>query len=276
MSFLPAGRVNYRARIDRAKLLAERYTFAVEVLHFYAYVAQFQRALYEQLPQLYRQRIAPPAAGNFRVDLDTSPLLQPFGEFLLLVENQGPARLSKHSRDVRESGSAAWSGMLAGFWKTGLLEKHSSEPVTDFLPRAFLQPYAEFRTSALLPPPLHSTVCRCPRCNSLPVLGVLRQEGDGGKRFLQCSHCSQEWEFRRIFCASCGEEREQKLPVYVAEQFPAIRVECCETCKHCLRTIDLTRDGNAVPLVDDLAAVPLGLWAEENGYSRIESNLLGT
>ena len=69
---------------------------------------------------------------------------------------------------------------------------------------------------------------------------------------------------------------EQKLPVYVAEQFPHVRVECCDTCKHCLRTIDLTRDGNAVPLVDDLAAIPLSLWAEENGYSRIQVNLFGT
>jgi formate dehydrogenase maturation protein FdhE len=29
-------------------------------------------------------------------------------------------------------------------------------------------------------------------------------------------------------------------------------------------------------LVDDLAAVPLSLWAEENGYQRIQGNLLGT
>jgi FdhE protein len=86
----------------------------------------------------------------------------------------------------------------------------------------------------------------------------------------------REWEFRRIFCATCGEETETKLPVYVAEQFPYIRVEACETCKFYLRTIDLTKDGNAVPLVDDLAAIPLSLWAEEHGYSRAQPNLLGT
>jgi formate dehydrogenase maturation protein FdhE len=64
--------------------------------------------------------------------------------------------------------------------------------------------------------------------------------------------------------------------VYVADQFPYIRVEACETCRHFLRTIDLTKDGNAIPIVDDLAAVPLSLWAQENGYTRIQSNLLGT
>jgi FdhE protein len=108
------------------------------------------------------------------------------------------------------------------------------------------------------------------------LLGVLRPEGDGGKRYLQCSFCSQEWEFRRIYCAHCGEEQERKLAVYVAEQFPHIRVETCESCRYFLRTVDLTKDGHAVPIVDDLAAIPLSLWAQENGYKRIQENLFGT
>jgi FdhE protein len=101
-------------------------------------------------------------------------------------------------------------------------------------------------------------------------------EGDGGKRFLLCSFCSQEWEFRRILCPTCGEESETKLPVYIAEQLPHIRVEACDTCKFYLPTVDLTKDGHAIPLVDDLAAIPLTLWAHENGYSRLQPNLLGT
>jgi FdhE protein len=108
------------------------------------------------------------------------------------------------------------------------------------------------------------------------MLGVLRPEGDGGKKFLVCSFCGHEWEFRRILCPACGEEDEKKLPVYVAEEFSHIRVEACETCKFSLRTIDLTKDGNAVPIVDDLAAIPLSLWAEERGYTRLQPNLLGS
>jgi FdhE protein len=173
-------------------------------------------------------------------------------------------------------GQSQWASVLAEFWKLGLLEFCFSDPLTEFLTRAFLQPYAEFLVADMLPPVLPMTVCRCPRCDALPLLGVLRPEGDGGKRFLQCSFCSQEWDFRRIFCAHCGEDREQKLPVYIAEQFPHIRVECCDTCKHFLRTIDLTKEGNAVPIVDDLAAIPLSLWAQDNGYTRIQGNLLGT
>ncbi len=61
-----------------------------------------------------------------------------------------------------------------------------------------------------------------------------------------------------------------------AEKFPHLRVETCESCKHYLPTVDLTKDGNAIPLVDDLAAIPLTLWAKEHGYRRIQGNFLGT
>jgi formate dehydrogenase maturation protein FdhE len=43
-----------------------------------------------------------------------------------------------------------------------------------------------------------------------------------------------------------------------------------------LRTIDLTKNGRAIPIVDDLAAIPLSLWADEHGYTRLQPNLLGT
>jgi FdhE protein len=121
-----------------------------------------------------------------------------------------------------------------------------------------------------------TTPHECPLCGGRPLLGVLRLEGDGGKRRMMCSFCLQEWDYRRIFCPACGETDEKKLPVYVAEQFPHIRVEICETCKVYVRTIDLTKDGNAVPLVDDLAAIPLSLWAQEHGYTHLHPNLLGT
>jgi len=276
MSFLATAKVNYRARIERAELLAQRFPFAQQILTFYAQIAQFQNGLYEQLPKLAGKLPVTPANGNIRSELNTPPLMAPFREFLSVVELQGPNPLSTHARELKMRGEATWAELLTEFWSAGTLGRTEMEPLTQFLARAFLQPYAEFVASSLLPPVLTMTSCRCPRCNSLPLLGVLRPEGDGGKRFLQCSFCLQEWKFRRILCAHCGEEDEKKLPVYIAEQFPHVRVECCETCNQFLRTVDLTKDGHAVPLVDDLAAIPLTLWTQENGYTRIQSNLLGT
>ena len=279
MSFLSTGNVNYKSRIARAESLASRYAFATEVLGFYVAVARFQGDFYEKLPKLWGKQPRVTAEENLRAELNLPILLEPFREFLSLVESWGPRPLAAEAHALAQGSDEAWAQLLDAFWKNGMIqtpEREAGDPLAGFVARAFLLPYSEFLVSGMLPPALPMVTCRCPRCNSLPLLGVLRPEGDGGKRYLLCSFCSQEWEFRRIFCAQCGEETEQKLPVYVAEQFPHIRVECCDTCKHFLRTIDLTREGNAVPLVDDLAAIPLSLWAGENGYKRIQSNLFGS
>jgi formate dehydrogenase maturation protein FdhE len=285
MTFLATARVDYPARLQRAELLASRYSFAKEILDFYGHVAAFQQEFYKLLPNRWGKQPVAPAGGDLRSQLLIPLLIESFGNFLGVVERYGPAPLTAYARELRDHGRPDWPETLSEFWKTGLLESTEvagddealdSKPFSEFFARAFLQPYAEFIAGSVPRPVLPMTVSRCPRCNGLPLLGVLRPEGDGGKRFLQCSFCSQEWEFRRILCAHCGEHQEQKLAVYVAEEFPHIRVEICESCRYFLRTIDLTKDGNAVPIVDDLAAVPLGLWTHEHGYKRIQQNLLHT
>jgi len=115
----------------------------------------------------------------------------------------------------------------------------------------------------------------CPFCHRKPGIAVLRQQGDGARRSLMCSFCLAEWDFRRIVCPACGEEDNRKLPVYTADQFKYIRVECCDSCRTYLKAINLTRNGLAEPIVDELACVPLDLWARERGYAKLELNLLG-
>jgi formate dehydrogenase maturation protein FdhE len=39
--------------------------------------------------------------------------------------------------------------------------------------------------------------------------------------------------------------------------------------------MDTTRDAEVVPAVDDMAALPLHIWARDQGYHRIQANLLG-
>jgi hypothetical protein len=135
-----------------------------------------------------------------------------------------------------------------------------------FFARVLLQARAE---------PAEGNGAKCPSCGSKPVAGVMRGEGDGAKRALICSICALEWPYRRLICANCGEEDKEKLPVYVAEQIPHVRVEACDTCRTYLKSVDLTKDGFALPEVDEIATVALNVWAEEHGYTKIETNLLG-
>jgi FdhE protein len=143
-----------------------------------------------------------------------------------------------------------------------------------FLERWLLQPYHEYqatRNSVAL----GGDQAVCPVCGERPQVGVLRGEGDGAKRSLICSLCSTEWDFRRLLCPNCGEEAPEKLPVYIAEEIPYIRVEACDTCHTYIKAVDLSKNGLAVPVVDELATVSLNLWAQEHGYTKLQVNLLG-
>jgi FdhE protein len=263
---------DYDGRIRRAERLASVHPFAREILNFYKCIAEFQKSSYLSIANPAKRPGEPVVQ---RDQLDIAGLIPHFKKFLALITEHAPEPLAESAREVSTEPPELIASRLARYWSGDRSAEFSTAAFDQFLPRAFLQPYAE-HLSGDGPGEPGVSAALCPLCGARPLLGILRPEGDGGKRFLLCSFCIREWEFRRILCSTCGEETETKLPVYVAEQFPYIRVEACDTCKFYLRTIDLTKDGNAVPLVDDLAALPLSLWAEEHGYSRAHPNLFGS
>lgn len=266
----------YDARIARAARLSVSYPFAAEFLDFYRHIAEFQKTLRASIRSSQGNESGKAPVADVRERLDLTVLLPHFRGFLSVVEQHAPSALRESAHQMSLLPSDSWIASLEAYWQHAGKYDQQVGAFAQFLSRAFLQPYAEYRAARMLQGPLAVTIRLCPLCGARPLMGVLRLEGDGGKRFLLCTFCSQEWEFRRILCPTCGEEAEGKLPVYVAEQLPHVRVEACDTCKFYLQTVDLTKDGHAVPMVDDLAAVPLTLWAHEHGYTRLQPNLLGT
>jgi formate dehydrogenase accessory protein FdhE len=266
----------YDVRIRRAEKLIADKSSASELLSFYKRIASFQKSILVQFSDAGKQQPENRQFDSVRAGLDLTLLLPHFRNFLSLVEQNAPNALAATARELAAMPSDAWITLLSSYWELGGVFDQQIGAFAQFFPRAFLQPYAAYVAGRTAVPPVLATPRVCPLCGGRALFGVLRLEGDGGKRCMVCSFCAYEWEFRRILCPTCGEEEEKKLPVYVAEQFPHIRVEACETCKFYVRTIDLTKDGNAVPVVDDLAAIPLTLWAHEHGYSRLQPNLLGS
>jgi formate dehydrogenase accessory protein FdhE len=266
----------YDVRIRRAEKLIADKSSGSELLSFYKRIASFQKSFLVQFSVDGQQQPDNLQFDSVRAGLDLTLLLPHFRNFLSLVQQNAPNALAAAARELAAMPSDAWIALLSSYWELGGLFDQQIGAFAQFFPRAFLQPYAAYVAGQTAVPPVLATPRVCPLCGGRALFGVLRLEGDGGKRCMVCSFCGYEWEFRRILCPTCGEEEEKKLPVYVAEQFPHIRVEACETCKFYVRTIDLTKDGNAVPVVDDLAAIPLTLWAHEHGYSRLQPNLLGS
>ena len=62
---------------------------------------------------------------------------------------------------------------------------------------------------------------------------------------------------------------------YTAQEIPWMRVEACDSCKKYLKSVDLTLNWEAEPIVDELASTPLDVIAREHGYTKIAPNLAG-
>lgn len=256
----------WQHRIQRAESLITQHVFAAEVLTFYIRLARFQEGLHRRLERAAR--------NNFSVagPPELPELLSSFGPFLSMVAEHGPKRVATLARDLNHSGNGSWQQLLNDCWSA--VERPPAEP-REFLALAFLQPYAEFLRSRV-PLQLEGyTHSHCPFCGRKPGLGVLRQQGDGGRRSLVCAFCLAEWDFRRIVCPGCGEENHKNLPVYTAEEFGYIRVECCDSCKTYIKSVDLSKHGLAEPVVDEITSAPLDLWAQEHGYAKLYPNILG-
>jgi FdhE protein len=263
------------ARIRRANQLAAEHAFAAEALKFYERTTRYQESLYSEIEAACGAAVVRRLGGSLRGEFDAFLLLPRFAAFLSLVEEIAPAPFAKATTELRGKGSARWQEVLKQFWESDPAIPNVMQPDEALISRLFLQPYAEFladHSDWTLP---HGTPNICPLCGGKPLVGVLRPEGDGAKRFLACFLCAMEWEYRRIVCPACGEEDVHKLAVYTAKEFAHVRVEACDTCHAYIKSVDLTKDGHAVPAVDELATIPLNLWAADHGYHKLQTNLLG-
>lgn len=260
-------RPDWKKRAARARDLISEASGAAELLRFYAPVLDFQGRVYDRAAA---RAAAPDLQRSLRAQLDPDLLVPLFPELLATVEKHGTSQLRETAGELRRQGEPRWRELLLDY-----IGGQAQEPrAEDFFARACVEPYAEHLASQVAAQ-APQTTSSCPACAGKPMLAVLRPEGEGARRSLVCSFCLHEWDFRRLLCAACGEDKELNLPVYTSEKLPYIRVESCDTCRHYLLAVDLSKNGLAVPLVDQIAGAPLDLWAAEKGYTKIATHLLG-
>jgi formate dehydrogenase accessory protein FdhE len=258
---------SWEAKINRADELAAKNEATRELLVFYGRLLRAQKGIYDKL----RSRTDYRPSGRLQEDLPGIRAL--ILDLLKTVELIGTPVLVEEARALLQRSEAQLNQLLLEQWQ---------EPSSNhFFAKAFLQPYARWLVEFGLRPMQRngeSNESHCPFCGGRPQVSCLlmkESSADGGSRDLLCSTCLMTWPFRRVVCANCGEERPAKLACFQASQFDYIRIEACDSCGYYLKGIDLTRYGFAVPLVDEVAAAPLDLWARDQGYQKIELNLVG-
>jgi len=277
-------------RIRRANELASSYPFSAEGLRYYSRVATFQKGIYGEIEKALADSPRISSDRPLRDELDFFLLLPRFPGFLSMIQQAAPAPLAQAAAALARRGSAAWQHAIEDFWyRDPDLAAGADDPEDIHFPDQsaaaysdrvlawiFLQPYAEYLADHREVATVDGTPSTCPLCGGKPAVGVLRSEGDGAKKSLICMLCAHEWAFRRIYCPACGEEREPQMAYYSAPEIAHVRVDVCDTCHTYLKSIDLTKTGLAVAVVDELATIPLDLWAREHGYEKLQINLLGT
>lgn len=258
-----AERVNvFTARRARALELASRYEYAAEPLRLYAALTEAQAATYTEalraLPSLaevapFAVRTSVPGVLDVTMRHGTETLRE--------------AVLARFHEGDAEASVRAW---LAGA---------ELDPADLFVARAAAAPVLEALSSLGWDPAGGEDERRCPACGGLPQLAIFADTGEAlltGQRRLVCSRCATEWTYARMTCVSCRESGGARLPILADEsRLPHLRIDACDVCHAYLVTVDIRKDPRAVPLVDEIVALPLDLIAAERGYTKITPNAVG-
>jgi ribosomal protein L37E len=270
----------WTSRAERAEELRGRYPFASEVLTLYLALLPVQ----DDAWRAARERPPDPAEAARWAAARVLPGI------LEATAAAGPATLREEVRSrVADGGD---EDVLAA-WVAGA-ELH---PVARYLARASLAPVLEAlggrAGEAGAPVRTGKGGALCPSCRGLPQVSCVTDSGESlvsGRRDLLCARCGSSWDYTRTACPACGEADETRLLVYSEHWegavslngngagpavFPHLRIAGCETCRRYLIEVDMALDGRAVPEVDELAALPLDLYAAEQGLTKVTPNLMG-
>ena len=257
----------WETQILRADQLASQANGSGELLRFYGRLLRGQQEIYEA----FRSRRNWLPSGELENDLPA--IREVLSSLIKLVAEYGSEPLTAEAKDLLTAGDHSFKELLLNYW-------HGSSDI-EFFGKACLQPYLRWLAETDGQPigrELSSAERHCPFCGGNPQVSFLsatEENAESGNRYLICASCLLSWKFRRAVCAKCGEERPAKLGYFNCPEFDHVRIEACDSCKHYLKGVDLTRLGFAAPIVDEVSAAPLDLWAREHGYTKIELNLVG-
>ena len=263
----------WRARQRRAEQLRERLPYAAEVL------ALYQRLLLAQAPAYAAALADRPAAA----DLASYVARRSAPAVVAATVAGGPPALASAGEPWLRARAAAdvgrWldGGPLASV--DAFFARVAAAPVLEALLDCGALPAATGPSATGPSATGPSATGHCPRCGGLPQVAFTADAGDAlltAPRHLLCARCSATWSAPRLQCAACGESATAILESFAAaERLPHLRADACRTCRSYLVHVDLRRDRDAVPEVDEVAAVPLDLHVHEQGLRKIIPNVFG-
>jgi formate dehydrogenase accessory protein FdhE len=255
---------SYAERRSRAAELAERYDFAREPLALYGAVAEAQGWVFD------RARADQPNVDDLAAYIVRAALPDVMSAVMTAgTETLREAVLLRFHEGDLERMVTSWLRSDAQDGTAVFLARAATTPVLEALPDLS-------QGENPLQPPQERF---CPACGGPPQVSVFVDSGEAlvtGQRRLVCARCANEWVYPRMTCVACGETESSKLVVLAdPEQLPHLRIDACERCKRYIVSVDARLEGHAVPVVDEIAAIPLDIAAAERGFTKVTPNLMG-
>ncbi|NLX53435.1 MAG: formate dehydrogenase accessory protein FdhE [Deltaproteobacteria bacterium] len=105
----------------------------------------------------------------------------------------------------------------------------------------------------------------CPVCGTFPSIALIEEQG--GKRFLHCSACGQDWRYTRVSCPYCEKEAPGGMEYFYVENKTQESAFICDQCKKYLVT--LYRAGHVLARDMDVSAISLvhlDMIMQDKGY----------
>lgn len=105
----------------------------------------------------------------------------------------------------------------------------------------------------------------CPICGDYPSIALIEEQG--GKRFLHCSSCGQDWRFTRVVCPYCEKDAAYGMDYFYVEDKKQESAFVCDACKKYL--ITLYRAGHLLARDLDISAISLvhlDMIMQDKGY----------
>lgn len=267
----------WSARRARALALESESPHAAEILRCYADVLGVQERTAAQVPvREWLATVQSSDVGATALSLGRLPLgevVPRFAGFLVAMEAIGTEVMRAEASRMAASGDAEQRLALEAALAVG-----SDDEVAPFHARAFIEAVATTLAGRVLPAVASEdpAATTCHVCGAPPLVATLRDaSGALGAGGLVCSRCGTERRVRRLACVFCGESDSTRLRIHSAESVPHVRIDECESCRRYIKTVDLRRRGDAVPIVEDLATPELDLWARDQGLSKGRANLFG-
>lgn len=252
----------WSARRRRARELGARESYASEVLALYLALLDAQERAYDAA------LVAPPTAEAlpaFAVERSLPGVME--------------AIMARGTEMLRTTALLAFhDGAVERLVRTWLANGEVA-PAERFVARAVASPALEALPDLARATGMPGDARHCPVCGGSPQVAFFASSGEAlvsGARYLVCDRCATSWQYPRMTCASCGETDTAKMPVYrSSEILPHLRVDACEACRTYLITVEMAKEPSAVPLVDEMAALPLDIDAKERGFTKVVPNLMG-